>query len=281
MRPDLLIMVISVMLSVSFGSVAATPVPMSDTFEAGDPLTEKEFSYNISSKVAGKGIESNDFMPWNKQNPELFEGDIMQSKTKNANLNGRWPNGRIPYIISASYNSAQRQVIAFAMNEFHKRTCIRFVSRTNSDPHYIRILPTGQGCSSYIGRIGGSQDVSLDSGCISNLSPGTVMHELMHSAGFWHEHTRPDRDRYVSINLSNVNPSYRFNFNKMSSAQVTTLGLSYDYGSVMHYPKNAFAMNPSVPVIKALIGNPTIGQRSAFSALDVQKLNKLYGCVGK
>lgn len=57
MRPDLmLMMMISVMLCVSFGSVAATPVQMSDTFKAGAPLTEKEFSYNISSKVvAGKG----------------------------------------------------------------------------------------------------------------------------------------------------------------------------------------------------------------------------------
>lgn len=49
--------------------------------------------------------------------------------------------------------------------------------------------------------------MSLDSGCISNLSPGTVRHELMHSAAFWHEHARVRIATDVSINLSNVNPS--------------------------------------------------------------------------
>ena len=42
----------------------------------------------------------------------------------------------------------------------------------------------------------GSQDVSLDDGCISRIRPGIVLHELMHAAGFFHEHTRPDRNIY-------------------------------------------------------------------------------------
>jgi hypothetical protein len=55
-----------------------------------------------------------------------------------------------------------------------------------------------------VGRIGGGQDVSLDDGCVSSRAPGVVIHELMHSVGFWHEHMRPDRDTYVKINLTNV-----------------------------------------------------------------------------
>ena len=55
-----------------------------------------------------------------------------------------------------------------------------------------------------MGRIGGGQDVSLDDGCVSRRAPGVVIHELMHSVGFWHEHMRPDRDTYVKINLTNV-----------------------------------------------------------------------------
>jgi hypothetical protein len=45
-------------------------------------------------------------------------------------------------------------------------------------------------------------------------------------------------------------------------------------GSVMHYPKGAFAINPSIPVIKALKGNPAIGQRAAFSAVKYTQFRK-------
>lgn len=30
------------------------------------------------------------------------------------------------------------------------------------------------------------------------------MHELMHTLGFWHEHTRPDRDDYIHVYENNI-----------------------------------------------------------------------------
>ena len=39
-------------------------------------------------------------------------------------------------------------------------------------------------------------------GCVYH---GIVIHELLHTAGFWHEQSRPDRDRQLSHNNSYLN----------------------------------------------------------------------------
>jgi len=54
-----------------------------------------------------------------------------------------------------------------------------------------------------VGRLGGRQEVSLikTKGCLRKFN---VMHELMHTLGFWHEQQREDRDQYITVNYSNI-----------------------------------------------------------------------------
>lgn len=113
----------------------------------------------------------------------------------------KWPNNEIPYALSSQYGSYSRQIIAKAMNEYHLKTCIRFVAR-DSRRHrdYVYIHPD-DGCYSLVGRVGGRQPLSLDSGCIQ---VGTIVHELMHAVGFFHEQSRYDRDQFIDINWRNV-----------------------------------------------------------------------------
>ena len=49
----------------------------------------------------------------------------------------------------------------------------------------------------------GGQDLSLGQGCNNK---GTVMHEMMHAIGFWHEQSRPDRNQYVEVLWENIVP---------------------------------------------------------------------------
>ncbi|XP_046456656.1 hatching enzyme 1.2-like [Daphnia pulex] len=286
------ILAISAVAYFLIGSVTATPIlkaaaavegeiyRASTNFVAGKPLTEELLKGDFSN--IGKEM-TDEFIPWGKQDPTLHEGDIKLYGDKNAILSKsyRWPNAQIPYQISAEYTSDQRKIIAYAMSAYHNNTCIRFVPRT-CEKSYITISKTGNGCWSYVGMLGiSAQQVSLDDECLTSPRPGVAMHELMHTAGFYHEHTRPDRDTYVKINFTNIQPQYANNFEKNLASQVTTLGLAYDYGSVMHYPQYVFAINKTYPTITPLIGKPALGQRTGFSLLDLQKLNALYCSASK
>ena len=64
----------------------------------------------------------------------------------------------------------------------------------------------------------------------------------MHALGIFHEQSRPDRDTYVFINLTDVDDRYQGNFNKYPFSQVSIEDVEYDYESVMHYG-NSFLMS--------------------------------------
>ena len=60
-------------------------------------------------------------------------------------------------------------------------------------------------CFSYIGRVRqtNGQELSIGTNC-AVLS--VIVHEVLHVLGFIHEHTRLDRDNYVIINETNIQP---------------------------------------------------------------------------
>lgn len=85
----------------------------------------------------------------------------------------------------------------------------KYCSRVISD-HFASffILLSAISCASLLGRIGDKQVLSLQRyGCVRK---GIIQHELLHALGFYHEHTRSDRDMYVRINWENVNKCKNF-----------------------------------------------------------------------
>ncbi|XP_073818804.1 high choriolytic enzyme 1-like [Musca autumnalis] len=218
-------------------------------------------------------------------NPEelgsYLEGDILIPTDGVTTKNGlttqssRWPNAIVPYEIRGNFNGQDMAIIEHAIEQYHRHTCIRFVRRT-SEEDYISIVSGNSGCWSSVGRVGGKQEVNLQSpGCLTK--PGTAMHELMHALGFLHEQNREERDAYVAIQYENIQPSAKSNFDRASHTMA--FGVPYDYGSVMHYSANAFSTNgqPTIIAMQSM-GDAKMGQRDGFSQKDIEKLNRMYDC---
>ncbi|ALC46020.1 CG6763, partial [Drosophila busckii] len=230
-------------------------------------------------------LVSNYSMDSNGVNPEelgsYLEGDILVPTTDLTMKNGlttqssRWPKGVVPYEIRGNFNARDRATIQGAIDQYHQRTCIRFVPYSG-ERDYVSIVSGNSGCWSSVGRVGGKQEVNLQSpGCLGR--PGTAIHELMHALGFLHEQNRQERDSFVAINYNNIQSSARSNFEKAAATEA--FGVPYDYGSVMHYSANAFSTNGQPTIVATRAGGATqMGQRDGFSNADVEKLNRMYDC---
>jgi hypothetical protein len=179
----------------------------------------------------------------------------------------RWPGGVVPYVIPSGFPSPSRITDAIAHIEANTGI-VDFVVRT-TQANYIQ-FQTSTGCSSNVGRVGGRQYVNLASGC----STGNTIHELLHALGMFHEHTRCDRDTYVTINTANITSGYSGNFTKQctNASDYST----YAEGSIMHYGPTAFSSN-GLPTIVSKRGlDSQMGQRTGMNSTDKTTINTLY-----
>ncbi|XP_042908023.2 zinc metalloproteinase nas-15 [Parasteatoda tepidariorum] len=225
--------------------------------------------------------------PSENYHDEFFQGDIYLrngsltwDKFATTQKTLRWPNKIVPYIFDDIYTESEKELMRSAMAEFEEKTCIKWVERTDEDS-YVEIY-SDMGCWSELGRIGGVQSLSLESPLC--MKKGAIMHEMMHSLGFLHEQSRPDRDDHVRVMWDNIISGMEPNFEKLSPLVFDDLGLSYDYSSIMHYRAYMFAQDRSEPTLmpvdhQANIDDLGAGQRDAeFTDLDLQKIKKFYEC---
>ncbi|CAH8590540.1 unnamed protein product [Schistosoma turkestanicum] len=219
------------------------------------------------------------FTPEQGKNKQFSQGKRRSKRAATAYVSRTWTNGVIPYIIQANFSSETKATIMKAMRHWENYTCLSFVERQPHHRSYIIFTEKACGCCSYVGRRSEDepQAISIGKNCDKK---GIVIHELGHVIGFWHEHTRPDRDEHVDILLDNVVEGQDFNFKKMDPGEVNSLGEPYDYSSIMHYAKGTFAKANKDETIrpKACCPRPPIGQRIQLSPGDIRQTNKLYLC---
>ncbi|GFY71436.1 tolloid-like protein 1, partial [Trichonephila inaurata madagascariensis] len=112
-----------------------------------------------------------------------------------------WDRAVIPYDIESNFSGDHRALFKQAMRHWENYTCVQFVEK-EEHPNYIVFTERPCGCCSFVGKRGnGPQAISIGKNCDKF---GIVVHELGHVVGFWHEHTRPDRDKHVQIINKNI-----------------------------------------------------------------------------
>ncbi|KAJ9463675.1 Nematocyst expressed protein 6 [Diplonema papillatum] len=190
-----------------------------------------------------------------------------------------WPLGVVRYYIDSENTNAGNPAAApldadddrilSAVDHWEYMTCIRFTkcaSAAACATPYIRFASDADSCNSPVGMAaGGVGQINLGEAC----GTGNVIHEIGHSLGMQHEQTRNDRDSYVMVNYSTVNPDKRHNFDKTGPSG-RDVG-PYDYGSIMHYTQYAFSTGGST-----ILSPRPIGQRDGLSAGDVAAIQFLY-----
>jgi hypothetical protein len=203
-----------------------------------------------------------------------------------------WPNGIIPFDIS-KLTAPQQELVKRAMKRWTDTGAnITFVSRT-TEVEYVNFTgKTDQGNN--------TSQVGFAKGHVADInitafwwgqSEWMPAHELGHVLGFFHEHERWDRDRYVTIHYENIKSGRAADYDWIPKTNWLVTALPYDYRSIMHYRvcwasqcegecKDGIGASPCAviqPVDKRYDG--VIGQwdNNGISDLDAQKLRLIYG----
>ena len=189
-------------------------------------------------------------------------------------------------------------------------SCVSFRQRQPYDRAYVQIAKStcaakgafGEGvpeatapqgwvsceCSSNVGMVTARGTVGVSRTFLSSncTNIGSILHELGHVLGRYHEHSRIDRDNYVEILYQNIHAYAISNFFIYLD---TNTPIAYDYNSIMHYDSRAYSinglatirpLNTTTPVASPLAGTPLthMGQRLYLTELDYANINFMYNC---
>jgi hypothetical protein len=176
---------------------------------------------------------------------------------------------QVPYVVTGAPGNVAGAVASFnnALGDV-----IQFVPRTAEDNYVSFNLDAGNQsgvCFSNEGMIGGMQQISGAANCATP----TLLHEMGHTIGLYHEQSRPDRDTYINIFYENVIKGSRAEFDQIMDNSQSSGG--YDYRSVMHYGPFGFGRNGE-PTIDSIPPGIPLSNTVGYSDGDLDFIRRLY-----
>ncbi|MGY6215007.1 M12 family metallopeptidase [Methylolobus aquaticus] len=224
----------------------------------------------------------------------LFEGDIVLGPASELETALTPPDAIAPMSIGVAHNgflwpktgTAYRvpftitygnDAIPTAIDQFNATFAglIQWVPRAgeadyvdfNLDPNDF----SGGGYSA-VGRVGGKQTLG---GSIEQSVP-TLLHEMGHAIGLWHEQSRSDRDAYLTVQTVNLIKREKLNFDTLLD-NAENLGL-FDYRSVMMYHPYVFTKN-GAPTLETIPSGIPLTNTEGYSVGDIDGVKRLYNAA--